>query len=102
MDAKSLALLAFAAGLAGGLVSQRIGASSVHAQASTPAPKEIRAEKFVIVDESGAPRGALGIAPRRNWPELELIDQKGHVYRPRLDMEDFWGRKSIPEVVPPK
>jgi hypothetical protein len=100
MDTKATVVLAFAAGLTGGIVSQRIINTPVYAQEPTPATKEIRAEKFVLVDDNGFPRGAFGIGTKDGWPTLEVIDKKGHLWRARLDDPSFGGGK--PSVVPPK
>ena len=43
-------------------------------------PKEIRAEKFVIVDENGSPRGAFGVRDKDGWPIVAVIDTKGNVW----------------------
>jgi hypothetical protein len=100
MNTKATVALAFAAGLTGGIVSQRIINTPVYAQELTPATKEIRAEKFVLVDDNGLPRGAFGIGTKDGWPTLEVIDKKGHLWRARLDDPSFGGGK--PSVVPPK
>lgn len=97
MSTKTTLVLAFTAGLAGGIVSQRIMVRSVYAQGPTSAPVEIRAEKFVIVDDNGLPRGAFGINTKDGWPTLEITDKKGHA----LHVASFFG-SAKPSVVPPK
>ena len=52
--------LALAAGLAGGITTQRTTLQPVFAQAQAPIPREIRTESLVIVDENGKPRAAFG------------------------------------------
>ena len=99
MNAKATVLLAFAAGLTGGIVSQRILSTPVRAQEPTSVSKEIRARKFVIVDENGLPRGAFGIRTKDDWPTLEVTDKTGHVWRARLDSTALFG-KGNRSVVP--
>jgi hypothetical protein len=97
MSTKATVVLAFVAGLTGGTVSQRLVGAPVRAQAPAPEAKEIRAERFVLVDENGTPRGAFGI-DANSLPTLELIDKKGHLWRPKLF--DFDHAK--PSVIPSK
>jgi hypothetical protein len=94
MCTKVTLTLAVVAGFLGGIVSQHIALTPVFAQASTPATKEIRAEKFVIVDENGLPRGAFGIDKKHGWPTVEITDAKGHPYGARFLRNDK------PTVVP--
>jgi hypothetical protein len=71
-------LLAVVAGCAGGIVSRYASPSAVHAQA--PAlQQEVRAQKFVLVDKSGAPRGAFGIETD-GTVQIEITDNKGQPY----------------------
>jgi hypothetical protein len=61
-----------------------------------PIAKEIRAEKFVVVDENGKPRGAFGFGKDGNeWPDIEAADAKG---RNRSVKCEAWGGK--PKVIP--
>jgi hypothetical protein len=101
MKAPTIAALAFVAGMSGGLVSQLIVNASVHAQEPLLPAKEIRAEKFVMVDESGKPRGAFAINPKDGWPILEMIDKKGRVWQARTTAEGFFGTRK-PSVTPAK
>jgi len=80
---KATVVLAFVAGLTGGTVSQRLLGTPVRAQAPAPEAKEIRAERFVLVDENGTPRGAFGIDAKYGLPTLEWTDPKGHLWRPK-------------------
>ena len=59
MSNKFTVLLAATAGFAGGFLSRYTSPSSVYAQAPT-VQQEVRAQKFVLVDERGALRGASG------------------------------------------
>ena len=68
---------------------------------AAPLPKEIRAEKFVIVDENGSPRGAFGVRDKDGWPILEVIDKKGNAWAARMAGEGFF-RNGKPSVVPAK
>jgi hypothetical protein len=82
MSGKFTILLAFAAGITGGLAS-RYSTASVYAQ--PPAvPQEIRAHEFVLVDEAGAVRGAFGVETN-GAPEIEVSDSKGHVMAYRAE-----------------
>ena len=61
---RTLALaLAFAAGLLGGALSRGAVPTLVFAQAESTAPKEIRAQRFTLVDEHGTMRGIFAIEP---------------------------------------
>ena len=91
MSTRTTLTLAVAAGFFGGIVSQRIVLTPVFAQAPTPAAKEIRAEKFVIVDVNGLPRGAFGIDKKDGWPTIEITDAKGHLQWVRWG-EPFLGK----------
>jgi hypothetical protein len=78
MSNKFTVLLAVVAGCAGGIVSRYASPSAVHAQA--PAlQQEVRAQKFVLVDKSGAPRGAFGIETD-GTVQIEITDNKGQPY----------------------
>ena len=104
MNTRATFVLAFAAGLTGGLVSQRIINTPVYANTpvyvQTSATKEIRAERFVLVDHNGSPWGAFGIGAKDGWPTLEVKGKNKRLYRVLLDDASFgWGK---PSVVPPK
>jgi hypothetical protein len=71
--------LALSAGLVGGLLSRYITPEPVHAQGQTIAPKEIRAQSFVLVDEKGFPRGIFAIE-QTGFPTIEASALDGHVY----------------------
>jgi len=60
MNTKFAITLALAAGFIGGLASRYSGPARVFAQAPA-SPQEIRAQKFVLVDETGVARGVFGI-----------------------------------------
>jgi hypothetical protein len=70
MSNKSTIAIAIAAGFLGGFVSQRLTPMVASAQS---APPEIRAGKFVLVDEAGVPKAALGIRSSDRLPTLERI-----------------------------
>ncbi len=50
-------------------------------------PQEIRAHKFVLVDEAGVSRGVLGF-DKYHRPNIELMDPKGNT----------WGFTPIPNM----
>ena len=66
-------VLSFAAGLLGGAMSHYLSPQLVHAQSR--APKEIRAESFLLVNEQGAVLGTLSDESGR--PSLKLFDERG-------------------------
>lgn len=52
--------LSIAAGMLGGFLSHYISPDLVHAQTQPPPPKEIRAQRFVLVNDNGSPAGLFG------------------------------------------
>jgi hypothetical protein len=78
MSAESTIILALAAGFIGGLAARFIEPALTYAQAPA-SPQEIRAQKFVLIDETGAARGVFGIETN-GAPEIEVSDSKGHVF----------------------
>lgn len=64
-------------GLIGDFASRYFGPAPVHAQ-SPVFSQEVRARKFILVDESGKARGVFGIETN-GAPEIEITDSKGHV-----------------------
>src|SRR5215472_5209130 len=99
MNTRATVVLAFAAGLTGGVVSQSIINTPVYATPMS-ATKEIRAEKFVLVDNNGSPWGAFGIGAKDGWPTLEVKGKNGRLYRVQL-FDASYGVGN-PSVVPPK
>jgi hypothetical protein len=76
MSPKTTLALALAAGFLGGTLSQRL--VPVHAQ---EIPQELRAHKFVLVDDQGVSRGVFGFPIRNNpggYPAIELLNTKGN------------------------
>jgi hypothetical protein len=80
--------LSLAAGLLGGTLSRWVTPTTVFAQAQLAAPREIRAQRFTLVDENGRIRGVFAIespAPI-NGVEIKgagnaiikLFDNSGH------------------------
>jgi hypothetical protein len=75
MSPKTTITLALAAGFLGGTLSQHL--VSVQAQ---DIPQELRAHKFVLVDDQGVSRGAFGFPVANDlggYPVIELLNQKG-------------------------
>jgi hypothetical protein len=69
-----------------GLVAGFIGGAMSHylfvpmtVQAQAQSPTEVRAQKFVLVDKSGASRGAFGIETD-GTVQIEITDNKGRPY----------------------
>ena len=52
--------LSLAAGLLGGILSHYAIPASVQAQSETPIPKEVRAQRFVLMNEKGEVGGVIG------------------------------------------
>lgn len=84
-------IFAWAAGLAGGLLSHYAWPQPVRAQA--PAPTEIRAQRFVLEDSAGRTIGTLSLEmpnPRRSTRGsvggIRLFDERGReVWRSPLN-----------------
>jgi len=66
--------LMLAAGLAGGLLSRYLAPTPVFAQAS--APKEVRAQSFILVNKQGKPLGRIGF-DSDGLPVITLVDEDG-------------------------
>ena len=88
MNTKATILLAALAGFAGGFLSRYTAPPAVHAQATSAVP-EIRAQKFVVVDQTGAVLGAFG-AETNGTAQIEVRDPKGHVIFGRFDVPLGW------------
>src|SRR5579872_2972473 len=70
-------LLAFSAGLLGGLCSRYFSPPFVHAQSEMPPPREVRAQSFVLVNDKGLILGTFS-AGARDRPVIKLFDVSGH------------------------
>ena len=71
--------LSLAAGLLGGVLSHYVAPELVHAaQAAPVAPKEVRAQSFVLVNGDGSPAGLFGF-DRAGKPTITLFDRAGKV-----------------------
>jgi hypothetical protein len=78
-------VLALAAGLTGGILSRYIMPTSVLAQTPspavrpTPAPKEVRAQTFIVVDDKGSVVGTFkpSIPKPGETPTVVLLDPYG-------------------------
>ena len=68
--------LTLAAAFAGGLISRYFSPETVHAQSQTAAPKEIRGQSFVLVNERGESYGFLGFGPDGR-PVIKLLGEHG-------------------------
>ena len=89
MKRKTNLILALAAGLAGGLISRYINPMPAYAQAQ-PAPKEIRAQSFILVDEQGTAFGLMGFSPR-GISIISLLDARGRT---------MWSTAPRPPILP--
>ena len=71
-------VLSIAAGLLGGGLSHYVWTQPVHAQSQTPAPKEIRAQSFVLVNDKGEVQGVFSFdEPKVGRPSIRLFDGNG-------------------------
>jgi hypothetical protein len=71
--------LSLAAGLLGGVLSHYVALEPVHAaQAAPVAPKEVRAQNFVLVNGDGSPAGLFGF-DLAGKPTITLYDRAGKV-----------------------
>jgi hypothetical protein len=70
--------LSIAAGLLGGIFSHYVWTQPVQAQNQTPAPKEVRAQSFVVVNEKGETQGVLTFGePKNGRTSVKLFDSNG-------------------------
>ena len=91
MSNKFTVFLAATAGFAGGFLSRYASPSPAYAQAPT-VQQEVRARKFVLVDENGSTRGAFGIETD-GTVQIEVTDDKGRMWLYRTDPAKFtWGK----------
>jgi len=70
MRNKITTVFALVAGFLGGVLSHYLFLPAT-VQAQAQAPTEIRARKFVLVDENGTPRGVFGFQSNGN-PEIQV------------------------------
>jgi hypothetical protein len=87
MSNKITIAVALVAGLLGGMMSHV--PTSLHAQTPAPTAVEIRAQKFVLVDENGAARGAFRIETD-GTVQIEVTDQKGKLWLYRNTPSKSW------------
>ena len=70
--------LSIAAGLLGGIFSHYVWTQPVQAQNQTPAPREVRAQSFVVVNEKGETQGVLTFGePKNGRTSVKLFDSNG-------------------------
>ena len=74
MKTRSL-VLAFAAGLAGGLLSQALAMKPALAD-SQATPREVRAQSFVLVNDAGSVLGKFSVDSSK-LPSIRLFDPRG-------------------------
>ena len=70
--------LPIAAGLLGGFLAHYISPELVHAQTQAAPPKEISAQRFVLVNDDGKPAGLFGF-DQDGQPNIILLDKTGKV-----------------------
>jgi len=70
--------LSIAAGLLGGIFSHYVWTQPVQAQNQAPAPKELRAQSFVVVNDKGEIQGVLSFGePKGDRTRINIYDSKG-------------------------
>jgi hypothetical protein len=74
MNRKMNFTLALLAGLLGGVLSRYLIPTPVFAQAQAPAPREIRAQSFVLVNKEGTPLGLMAV-DSNGMPVITLLDE---------------------------
>ena len=72
--------LALGAGLLGGMLSPYVTPATVLAQDRSRAPKDIRAQRFTLVNEQGIVLGVFGMdsSKQGSSPAIRLFDESGH------------------------
>jgi hypothetical protein len=87
MSTKITIALAVASGFIGGMVSQHIMGTAVLAREQASTVQEVRAHKFVLVDDAGIARGIFGFEGKKTRnaiaagsPNVEMMDATGHRY----------------------
>jgi hypothetical protein len=95
MSTRFTITLALAAGFMGGLATRYLRPTPVYAQAPA-APQEVRAQKFVLVDENGIARGVFGIEVN-GTPAIEMIDANGDVFAAEFGkmVVCIWSRQAV-------
>jgi hypothetical protein len=72
-------VLSIAAGLFGGVLSHYVWTQPVQAQARIPAPKEIRAQRFVLGNDKDEVEAVFSFDQSRlGRPIVKLFDSEGH------------------------
>jgi hypothetical protein len=76
MSTKTTLAFAVAAGFIGGIASQHLTPAPVWAQDQGVVQQEIRAHKFVLVDETGEDRGVIGFAEFKGiaHPTIQMME----------------------------
>lgn len=90
--------LALGAGLLGGMLSRYVTPTTVLAQDRLTAPKEMRAQRFTLVNERGTVLGVFGLdSPEQGSnPTIRLFDESGReIFRagPPSNRPAFIGQK---------
>ena len=72
--------LALGAGVLGGMLSRYVTPVTVLAQDQSSAPKDIRAQRFTLVNEQGIVLGVFGLdrSKQGSNPAIRLFDESGH------------------------
>jgi hypothetical protein len=105
MNTKATTLLALVAGFIGGAMSHYLLVpQAVRAQGPAQSSPEIRAEKFVLVDGNGMPRGVFGFRNDGN-PDIQVKPAKPRagagVYEVRWEVIPYLHEKPIlPDLRP--
>ncbi len=76
MKRRVVAILSLVAGFFGGALSPYVSSQVVRAQEKLQAPRETRAQRFVLVNAQGQEGGVLGF-DKAGVPEIILLDSLG-------------------------
>jgi hypothetical protein len=76
MSRKLYFTLALAAGLLGGVLSRYLVPTLVFAQSQARTPREVRAQRFVLVNKQGTAFGLMGF-DSNGTPVITLVDENG-------------------------
>jgi hypothetical protein len=82
-------VLSIVAGLVGGIFCQALFVTLVRAQNQPVPPKELSAERYILVNKQGTTSGVFGF-DKDGSPEITLLDARGRV---------IWSTKIGPETI---
>src|ERR1035438_1875746 len=99
MNRKLNFALAFAAGILGSVLSHYLTPNVVLAQSQNAPAKEIRAQRFILVDAKGVPRGVFAIETT-GMPTIEAMTDDGHVYMLTHQLDPHHAKATLLPIQP--